>query len=135
MYKKIALILIAPFCFSCNLFEPEKQPKMISFVFTNVDKTIFQEIKVIAYTVENGQHIAYDSVYHYPLKTPSIPYYSSAEIAFLDQSFQVRENGLFEAIAVKEDSTVFRNQIGKIEKMPSRRRFEIELSNLGIALK
>ena len=135
MLKKFAQLFLVFLCISCSLFEPEKEPERISFVFKNSDSTVFKELKVIAYSVENGQPIAYDSVYHYPLKTPNIPYNSSAEIAFLDQSFEHRQDGFFDAIAIKEDSTIFRAQIGKIKGNPTRRNYNIELSSSGITLK
>lgn len=135
MVKNITLLLLTFLCISCDLFEPEKEPDKVSFNFENSDNTVFRELKVIAYEVENEQSIAYDSVYHYPLKSPGIPFNSSAEIAFLDQSFQYKQEGFFEAVAIKEDSKIFREQIGEIKGNQTRKRYNIELSRSGITLK
>jgi hypothetical protein len=135
MVKIIAPFVVGILCASCSLFEAEKEPEMVSFVFKNADNTVFQEIKVKAYSAENGQLIAYDSIYHHPLKSPSIPYNSSTEIAFLEPSFQYKQDGIFEAIVIKKDSTIFRAQIGEIKGTQTRRNFNLELSSKGITLK
>lgn len=135
MLKIFAHLLLVFICISCTLFEPEQKASSISFVFKNTDSTRFEELKVIAYSIENGQRIAYDSTYHYPLKTPSIPYYSSAGISFPEQFFDFKEEGIFEAIAVKDDGTVFREDIGEINGKQTRRDFTIEVSNSGLKLK
>lgn len=42
---------------------------MVLFVFSNEDKTEFEEVKVIAFSEIDGTLVPLDSVNHYPLKS------------------------------------------------------------------
>ncbi|PWJ58255.1 hypothetical protein CLV98_104113 [Dyadobacter jejuensis] len=126
-------LLISMICFlsSCR-FELDKDPEMIQFVFYNSDKTVFEEVKIIAFELKNGMLTPVDSVYHYPLKSPSIPYYSNIGIGFLANDIDSLQSGFFQAIAIKKDSTVFKIPIGEIEGKATKRSFSIEMTSSGI---
>lgn len=105
---------------------------MVLFVFSNEDKTEFEEVKVIAFSEIDGTLVPLDSVNHYPLKSPSIPHYSSIGIGFVAEDIESYSDGIFEAVAIKKDSTVFRTQIGVIQGKSTKRNFTISMSNAGI---
>jgi len=130
MISKILVVSVILFVSSCN-FE-DGDPDMILFVFSNEDKTEFGEVKVIAFSEKDGTLVPLDSVNHYPLKSPSIPYYSSIGIGFVAEDIESYSDGIFEAVAIKKDSTVFRTQIGVIQGKSTKRNFAISMSNAGI---
>lgn len=133
MISRILIVSAVVFATSCN-FEDE-DPDMIRFVFTNEDKTVFEEVKVIAFSEKDGTLVPIDSINHYPLKSPSIPYYSSIGIGFFAEDIESYSGGVFEAVAIKKDSTVFRTQIGVIQGKSTKRDFTISMGNAGIRLK
>jgi len=130
MINRNLLVSVVLFASSCN-FE-DGDPDIIRFVFSNEDKTVFEEVKVIAFSEKDGTLVPMDSINHYPLKSPSIPYYSSIGIGFVAKDIESYPDGIFEAVAVKEDSTVFRTQIGIIQGKSTKRDFTISMSNAGI---
>lgn len=133
MISRILILSAVLFASSCN-FENE-DPDMVHFVFSNEDKTVFEEVKVIAFSEKDGTLVPVDSINHYPLKSPSIPYYSSIGIGFFIEDIESYSDGTFEAVAIKKDSTVFRTQIGVIQGKSTKRNFAISMSNAGIQLK
>lgn len=133
MISRILIVSAVVFATSCN-FEDE-DPDMIRFVFSNEDKTVFEEVKIIAFSEKDGTLVPMDSINHYPLKSPSIPYYSSIGIGFFAEDIESYSGGVFEAVAIKKDSTVFRSQIGIIQGKSTKRDFAISMSNAGIRLK
>ena len=110
MISRVLLVSAVLFASSCN-FE-DGDPDMVRFVFSNEDKTVFEEVKVIAFSEKDGTLVPIDSINHYPLKSPSIPYYSSIGIGFFAEDIESYSDGIFEAVAIKKDSSVFRTQIG-----------------------
>lgn len=133
MISRILIVSAVVFATSCNF--GDEDPDMIRFVFSNEDKTVFEEVKVIAFSEKDGTLVPIDSINHYPLKSPSIPYYNSIGIGFFAEDIESYSGGVFEAVAIKKDSTVFRTQIGIIQGKSTKRDFTISMSNAGIRLK